>query len=89
MVSEILATLTGIMGTAMGASVFLQALKIMKRKSSADVSLPTYFVFLIGGILWLLYGMDIGSSPLIVANSVGVLSSLAVIFYGIKYGKKR
>ena len=89
MVSEILVTATAIMGTAMGASVFLQALKIIKRKSSADVSLPTYFVFLVGGILWVLYGMDIGSYPLIVANSVGVLSSSAVIFFGMKYGKKK
>ena len=88
MVSEILATATTIMGTAMGASVFLQALKIMKRKSSADVSLPTYVVFLIGGILWMLYGMDIGSYPLIVANPVGVLPSSAVIFFGMKYKKK-
>lgn len=74
-----LSILVTISGTIMGFSFFPQTYKIFKRKSAEDISILTYFVLLIGATIWILYGIELKDSPLIIANSVGVLNILLVI----------
>lgn len=62
----------------------LQAYKGWKNESVENVSVGTFFsIFIIGG-LWLTYGCNIGSVPLIIGNAIKLISSamvLAVCFY--------
>ncbi len=89
MAFELLPMLTTIMGSIMGASIFLQTLKIIKRKSSADVSVPTFVIFTIGAALWLIYGITLNNYPLITANTIATISSFSVIVAALKYQKKK
>ena len=80
----ILATITGII---MSLGHFPQALKIIKNKSSRDVSLTTYIVFTIGVFVWFFYGLSIFDIPLLVANGVAVVGCSFVLVVYFKYRK--
>ena len=57
-----------------------QAWTIWKNKSAQDVSLLSWSVFLIGALVWLVYGIKIKSKPLIVTSSLWiVLDSIVVL----------
>ena len=74
----------GGVGVAMGASPLLQAMRAHRRRSAEDVSLPFLAILWCGGLAWLSYGVAIGNPALVVANTVGVVSSgaaLAVSLY--------
>ena len=65
-----------------------QLIKIIRTKSANDVSVFMFSFLLIGGGLWLIYGILIDSKPLILAN---IMASILVIFnlyYKYKYNNK-
>lgn len=72
----LLATLVGI-GTS--CSFFPQTAKMIKRKSSKDISLLTYSILGVGAIIWLIYGITIGDVPLITSYTIGTISTFSVI----------
>ena len=76
---SILATLAAIFGTAMAFSNFPQAYKIFKRKSAGDISKVTYILLTVGSFIWLLYGIELGNTAIMVSYSVGTLSCIAVL----------
>ena len=47
-----------------------QVLKIWRSKSARDISMPMYLSFTAGVALWLVYGVMIASTPIVVANIV-------------------
>ena len=85
--TEILAILATILGILMSAANFPQTLKILKRKSCADVSLATYLMLLPGASIWFLYGVSLNNLPLIITNLVGVVSTVSVIMVYYVYKK--
>ncbi len=62
-----------------------QALKIWKSKQARDVSLGMFAIFSAGVLLWLLYGIQIGSMPIVVANSVTLALALTILAFKIRY----
>ena len=66
-------------------SFFPQVYKTWKTKSTEGLSLTMYLVFLAGVILWLIYGIYLKSSPMIIANLVTAILSLYLIVMKIKY----
>ena len=84
-----LSTLATIFGTLMAVANLLQAYKIFKRKSARDISLLTYILLAIGSTIWILYGIEIKSSPLILANSVGVFGVCLIIIGYMAYGGEK
>ncbi len=79
---SILATAFGII---MGAANLPQAIRIFRRKKAKDVSIITFGIVAVGGIVWLLYGIEIQNTAIILGNAVGVLSCSAVVVGWIKY----
>lgn len=79
-----LATIAGIM---ICSSLFLQTIKIMQRKSSADVSLLMYLIMFPCSIIWFIYGISIHSTPLILTNIIGVISYISIIIACLIYRK--
>lgn len=47
-----------------------QALRILRTGDTAAISLSMYSLFTIGVGLWLVYGLAVGSAPVILANAV-------------------
>jgi MtN3 and saliva related transmembrane protein len=79
-----LATISGIVG---GLANIPQIYKIFKNKSAKDLSPITQFLFLIISIIWILYGIDISNYPIIITNSIWILTYIAIIIGFIKYGR--
>ena len=47
-----------------------QVMKVWRTRSTADISLTMYVVFVVGLLQWLLYGIALNSWPVILANAV-------------------
>ncbi|MGD9131795.1 MAG: SemiSWEET transporter [Candidatus Bathyarchaeota archaeon] len=67
-----------------GVSLFPQVLKVLKTKSTRDIS-REMFLLLTGSIfLWLVYGILLNNMPIILANFSGLIQALIILFYKIE-----
>ena len=66
-------------GVVAGAASLLQARRMARRGTSSDVSLAFLGLYVAGYALWLLYGLAIGSLPLILVDAVGMLCGAATL----------
>ena len=74
-----------VVGIATGAAYVPQALRIWKRKSSEDVSVVTYLLFLGGQLVYLLYGIRFRQTPIVIGMAANIAGSLAVILSALKF----
>ncbi len=81
---SILATTFGTIGAI---AMLPQVIKIYKRKSAKDISLITYGFLLITAIIWVLYGIEESSFPLIISNLLGSISLLLIVIGWYFYGR--
>ncbi len=81
----LLSVLASVAGVSMGLSSIPQIYRIFLRKSAADISKVTHLIIVLGAFIWLLYGIEISSWPIIVSNFIGILTNalilLACYFY--------
>ncbi len=63
-----------------------QALKILLTGDTQGVSLLTYIVFAIGLVLWLSYGVLLGSWPIIGSNVVTLALVIPIILLKLRHG---
>lgn len=76
----------GLIAAALTTSAFVpQVYRAWKYKSTKDISMTMYLVFLVGIILWLFYGIAIESLSVAVANGVTIVLALAIIIAKIRY----
>jgi MtN3 and saliva related transmembrane protein len=66
-----------------------QALHILRTRETAGVSLPAYLAFASGIALWLVYGLLLGSWPLIGANAVTLVLVIAIIAMRLRFAAQR
>ena len=72
----------GIIAAILTTSAFIpQVYKIYKEKKAQGVSLTMYLIMFVGVLLWLVYGVLIGSIAIIIANSVTAILQLLVIIF--------
>jgi len=70
------------------ASFAPQLARVWKRKSAEDISLLTYLVFSMGLVLWLWYGVRIGSVAVLLANSVTLVMTGMILVLKVRYDRK-
>jgi len=70
------------------ASFVPQLIKTWRTKSAKDLSYGMLVLFLTGILLWLIYGFLIGSSPIIIANTVTIFLVVLIIGLKIKYRRR-
>jgi MtN3 and saliva related transmembrane protein len=63
-----------------------QAIKVVRTRETAAISLIMYLMLALGVSLWLAYGVLIGSWPLIGANAVTLVPVLAILGMKLRYG---
>jgi MtN3 and saliva related transmembrane protein len=63
-----------------------QALHTFRTRDVSGISLGMYSMFATGVALWLVYGLLLGSWPLIAANSVTLTLALAILVMKLRYG---
>ena len=74
-----------VVGIATGAAYLPQALRIWKRRSSEDVSVTTYLLFLGGQLVYLLYGIRFHQEPIVIGMAANIAGSLSIILSALKF----
>ncbi|MFA5051896.1 MAG: SemiSWEET family transporter [Patescibacteria group bacterium] len=64
---------------AMELNPLFQGIKIIRQSSATDVSVWTYIIIAMIGTIWFVYGRKIRSLPLIIGNSIKIVTSIFVI----------
>ncbi|MEW5892581.1 MAG: SemiSWEET transporter [Pseudomonadota bacterium] len=83
-----LAELIGYPAAILTTAAFVpQAWKSWRTRDLSGISLPMYLLFTLGVACWLLYGLAIGSLPVIVAN--GITLCLASVVLWLKLHSSR
>jgi MtN3 and saliva related transmembrane protein len=72
-------------GIVMAISPGVQIRKILRHRSSRDVSITYFWVLLVGFALWIAYAVVIDNWFLIVPNLVALMVSAATIIVAVKY----
>jgi uncharacterized protein with PQ loop repeat len=70
--AQIIGTVATLYGFGASWSILLQARQMRQRQSSCDVSARFFGAYVGGYAIWLLYGLTIGSVPVIVVHAVGL-----------------
>ncbi len=81
--TEILGFLAAVCTTA---SFVPQVWHILKTRDTRALSLMMYLLFTVGVVLWLVYGIMIGSAPVIVANSITLVLALVILICKVRWG---
>jgi len=88
---KIMVGITDVIGLVAGlltTTAFIpQVLKIYNTKSGTDISSRMISMFSIGLVLWLIYGIIIHSTPVIVANAFTLVLALAIVVLKIRYSR--
>jgi MtN3 and saliva related transmembrane protein len=79
--------LVGYIAATLTTAAFLpQVLKVWQSKSTKDLALPTLLSFIAGVAMWLVYGLLVKSTPIIMANSVTLVLNLVILHFKLKHG---
>ena len=65
-----------------------QLIKTLKTKKAEDVSLTTLIMFLTGVASWIIYGIQISSKPILIANIITFLLNFLILTFKLIYSKK-
>ena len=69
------------------AAFLPQLLKTLKTKKADDVSLVTLIMFTCGVGSWIIYGYEISSSPILIANVITFILNLSILISKLYYSK--
>ena len=83
---SILATIFGVIN---GFANFPQIYKIFKRKSAKDIAVSTYVILSLGSIVWILYGLEIMSTPVLVMNGLALFEFILILIGCYLYGGRK
>jgi MtN3 and saliva related transmembrane protein len=79
-------TIIGLVAGTLTTIAFVpQLTKTWKSKSAQDISLGMFLLFCSGVLLWLIYGVLIDALPVILANTVTLILSGAILILKLKY----
>ena len=65
-----------------------QVLHTLKTRDVSGISLVMYSAFTTGVALWLVYGLLLGSWPIVIANVITVMLALAIVVMKLVFGRR-
>ena len=65
-----------------------QLVRVLRRKSAEDISLGMFLFFSLGVFLWLIYGIRIHSLPVMEANAITLVLSVAILILKLHYDRQ-
>ncbi len=65
-------------------SALPQLIRTFRTRDVRGISIPSWLTLAIGVTLWFVYGIAIGSGPLIVANAVGLALDVGVLLLALR-----
>jgi len=79
----------GLIAACLTTYAFLpQVYKTWKTKNVSAFSLPTFSLFFVGIVFWLVYGILKESLSMILANTITMVSSFTLLVFIFKYRKR-
>jgi MtN3 and saliva related transmembrane protein len=79
-------TLIGLLAGTLTTIAFIPQLQqTWRTRSAQDVSLGMLLTFTIGVFLWLIYGLLLGALPIILANLITLVLTLAILILKVRY----
>ncbi|HEX6332052.1 MAG TPA: SemiSWEET family transporter [Actinomycetota bacterium] len=85
MSETVLGVVTAGWAIVMALAPMLQIRRILRRRSSRDVSIGYLAVLVVGFCLWISYGTVIGNLVLIVPNTLALLTGVAAIAVALRF----
>jgi MtN3 and saliva related transmembrane protein len=80
--------LVGSISAALTTAAFVpQAVRVWRLRDARDISLPTFAIFSVGLVGWVVYGTEVASVPIIAANFVTLLIALAIVGLKLKFDR--
>lgn len=80
------ANVLGLVAGTLTTTAFVpQVIKIWKSQHARDISTGTFAMFSSGVLLWLVYGIQLGAWPIILANGITLGLSLTILAFKLKY----
>lgn len=76
-------------GVLTAASMLPQLIKVIREKHVEDLSVAMLLILIAGLCLWVVYGFMRKDSPLIYTNLFSVAVNGALVFFRIKYSRKK
>ncbi|MDO8568679.1 MAG: SemiSWEET transporter [Dehalococcoidales bacterium] len=78
----------GFVAGALTTCAFIpQVIRVYKLKSARDISMPFTLAMIMGGVLWLVYGIVSGLTPVILWNAFSVALVLGLLGAKLRYGR--
>jgi MtN3 and saliva related transmembrane protein len=84
-----LAVAAAVWGVLMGISPVLQIRRMMRQRSSRDVSVGYFAILLVGFLLWIGYGIAARNLALIVPNAVALLIGASTVAIALRLREHR
>jgi MtN3 and saliva related transmembrane protein len=75
-------------GTCTSLAAVPQLVKAWKTKEVKDVSLKMFLLYVVGIVLWLVYGILRTDIPIIITNSLSLTFNVAMLVLKLKYKDK-
>ena len=63
-----------------------QVVRIWRTRSTKDISLGMFLVMNFGLVCWLVYGVAIGSWPVILANGATMVMTVTILILKLRHG---
>lgn len=73
-------------GALVVGSLIPQVVKSWRTKSTRDISVWRYIVYVAGLVLWVTYALIIHNGPVAITNGIGLVLALVVLSLKMKYG---
>ncbi len=74
-----------VVGVTMALSGVSQIVRMVARRSSADISLAMFGILFAGQAWWIWYGVRIHSPSVILTNTAALIVNAAIIALAVKY----
>lgn len=76
----------GLSATFLTTVSFLpQTLKLIKTRDTKSISLVMYCIYNVGIVLWIIYGLQVSDTPIIISCSVTFIFSMTILLMKIFY----
>lgn len=77
--------LGAIAGICTTFSFLPQVIHVFKTRSTKDISMGMYVIFITGVTLWTVYGVIIGATSIVVANIVTLMLATSILVMKLKW----
>jgi MtN3 and saliva related transmembrane protein len=88
MAQTVLAAAASSWAVLMGIAPLLQIRRMLRERSSRELSVGYFTILLIGFLLWISYGVAAGILALVIPNIVALLTAAAVIAVALRLRRR-